>query len=133
MKQPTAKRDYIRHVLVVEDDHELAELLSNVLTYENCVVDIAPNGKDALDHLQLFEYEAVVCDLMMPRMDGEKLYEKVIADYPHLTKKFLFITGEARRHTEMTELIYRSKCPLLEKPFKMEQLTAMLRDMFDQS
>ena len=72
----------MHRVLVVDDDHDLAELLREVLTYDNCEVDIATNGMEAMDRLRTGEYDVVVCDLMMPRVDGEVLYNDVVRQIP---------------------------------------------------
>src|ERR1035438_6781630 len=84
----------MHRVLVVDDDHDLAVLLHEVLTYENCEVDIAGNGMEAMDCLRTGDYEAVVCDLMMPRVDGEAVYNDVVQNYPYLANRFLFVTGQ---------------------------------------
>lgn len=122
--------EYVNRVLVVEDDYELAELLSEVLTYENCTADIAANGMEALDRLRGADYEAVICDLMMPRVDGEALYNQAIKQYPYLADKFLFITGNPARRAGFTDFIYRTGNTVLEKPFEMEQLRTALKELF---
>ena len=48
MAKASRPSQVIHHVLVVEDDYELADLLSEVLTFENCTVDLASNGMEAL-------------------------------------------------------------------------------------
>lgn len=123
-------KDFIRPVLVVEDDHDLADLLAEVLTYENCTADVASNGMEALERLRGADYEAVICDLMMPRFDGEALYREVARHYPHLADRFLFITGNAARRGGLTDYIYSTGNTILEKPFEMEQLRAALQELF---
>jgi DNA-binding response OmpR family regulator len=125
------KTDLIRRVLVVEDDRDLAELLVEVLTYENCVTDVASNGQEALEQLRVYDYEAVICDLLMPRMNGQAFYSKVIQDHPYLAEKVLFISGELTHRSGMSEFVYQSGCQLLEKPFKIEALRSALRNLFD--
>jgi two-component system cell cycle sensor histidine kinase/response regulator CckA len=120
----------IHRVLVVEDDHELADLLSEVLTYENCTADLASNGMEAMEKLRGYDYDAVVCDLMLPRIDGEALYQQVAQQYPYLSDRFLFITGHATHRGGHTDFIYRSGNSLLEKPFEIEQLRAALKELF---
>jgi two-component system cell cycle sensor histidine kinase/response regulator CckA len=122
--------EYVHRVLVVEDDYQLAELLSEVLTYENCIADIAANGMEAMDMLRGADYEAVICDLMMPRVDGESLYNEVIRQYPYLAEKFIFITGNPGRRAGLADFIYRTGNTLLEKPFEMEQLRTALKELF---
>jgi CheY-like chemotaxis protein len=85
---------------------------------------------EALDKLRGADYEAVICDLMMPRFDGEALYNEVAKHYPYLADRFLFITGHAARRGGLTDFIYRTGNQLLEKPFEIEQLRAAMRDLF---
>lgn len=125
-----ADGQFIRRILVVEDDYELTTLLTEVLTFENCVVDVASNGLEAIEQLRAFDYEGVICDLMMPRMNGETFYQTVVRDYPYLAQKVLFITGELTRQAGLSDFVERSGCPLLEKPFKIEELRAHLRALF---
>ena len=120
---------YINNVLIVEDDHHLANWLAEVLTYENCMVDIASNGMEALDKLCATVYDAVVCDLMMPRIDGESLYKQVCKSYPYLNDKFVFITGLATIQGGMTDFIARGSCFLVPKPISTETLCAALGEV----
>ena len=126
-KQPVG---YMNRMLIVEDDLALAEVLAEVLTYENCVVDVVSNGMEALERLSGFDYEGIVCDLMLPRLAGEGLYREVARAYPHLAHKFLFITGEASSRGGLCDFIPRTGNALLEKPFEMSQFRDALRDLF---
>ena len=120
----------MRRVLVVDDDYELAELLREVLTYENCEADIAVNGMEAMDNLYAHDYEAILCDLMMPRVDGEALYQDVTRQFPYLSDRFLFITGQASRKAGFTDFIYHTGNHLIEKPFDVQELRRSLQEIF---
>ncbi len=124
--RPTA---YIKRVLIVEDDHQLAEMIAEVLTFENHLPDIAANGLEALDRLRTADYEAVICDLMLPGLDGERLYAEALKEFPFLAEKFLFITGQAASRAGLTDFIYRTGNTLLEKPFEVEQLRTALNEL----
>lgn len=126
--QPSPVR-IIPRVLVVEDDYQLADLLSEVLVRENVTPELAANGMEALEKLREADYEAVVCDLMMPRVDGHELYTTVAHEFPHLAGRFLFVTGQAVSRSGFTDFVYRSGSLLLEKPFDIEQLRAALREL----
>jgi D-sedoheptulose 7-phosphate isomerase len=126
-KRPVA---FIRQVLVVENDYELSQMLSEVLTYENCTVDVATNGMDALEKLRGSGYDAVICDLLLPRLDGESLYQEAAKLYPYMADRFIFITGQAGRQAGLTDFIYRTGNVLIEKPFEVEQIRAALREVF---
>ena len=126
--EPRPKR-VMHRVLVVDDDHDLAELLREVLTFENCEVDVAGNGMEAMDCLRTGDYEAVLCDLMMPRIDGEVLYNDVVRDYPFLANRFLFITGQPSRKAGFSDFVWRTGNQLIEKPFDIQQLRTAIREV----
>jgi DNA-binding response OmpR family regulator len=58
------------HVLIVEDEKKMAELLKKGLEEENHSVSLAFDGRDALEMAQSSEYDAIVLDLMLPGIDG---------------------------------------------------------------
>jgi CheY-like chemotaxis protein len=128
-----AKRteQFMRRILLAEDDHAFADLLCEVLTFENCTVDLVSNGMEAMDLLRTRDYDAIISDLMMPRMGGEALYEEVCRMYPYLVDKFLFISSQATVRGGMGDFIHGTGNALLEKPFEMEQFREALQELFD--
>jgi DNA-binding response OmpR family regulator len=58
------------HVLIVEDEKKMAELLKKGLEEENHSVSLVHDGRDALEMAQALEYDAIVLDLMLPGIDG---------------------------------------------------------------
>jgi CheY-like chemotaxis protein len=118
----------MRRVLVVDDDYDLAQLLREVLTYDNCEVDIATNGMEAMDRLRAEEYDAVICDLMMPRIDGEVLYHDVVRQFPFLANRFIFVTGQASRKAGFSDFVERTGNHLIEKPFDLPAFRAAVQD-----
>src|SRR6185436_17702149 len=80
-------------VLLVDDEIMLLNSLARVLR-RNCDVTTADNGVRALEILQDDQaFDTIICDLMMPRIDGPALYSEVMRKYPHLLDKFVFISG----------------------------------------
>ena len=129
MAEPSRQTQVVHHVLVVEDDYELADLLSEVLILDNCTVDLASNEMEAIEKLGEADYEAIICDLMMPRMDGETLYNQATKQFPYLADRFLFITSQAARQTGFANFVFRTGNNLLEKPLDIEQLRAALKEL----
>ena len=125
-----SQKKVMHRVLVVDDDHDLAELLREVLIYENCEVDVASNGLEAMECLHAGDYQAILCDLMMPRMDGEALYQEVVREYPYLADRFLFVTGQASRKAGFSDFIYRTGNHLIEKPFEILELRNAVSELF---
>jgi CheY-like chemotaxis protein len=65
MEEKTMKK-----VLVVDDDESIRRLLLTLLHFEGYEVDTACDGIEAIERLAAADYDAVVLDLMMPRLDG---------------------------------------------------------------
>jgi DNA-binding response OmpR family regulator len=124
---------FMHRILLVEDDFALADLLFEVLTFENCTVDRVSNGMEALDLLGSGTYDAIISDLMMPRMSGEALYREVERSYPFLADKFLFISSQSTVRGGMGDFIQGTGNTLLEKPFEMEQFHEALRELLERS
>ena len=118
----------MRRVLVVDDDYDLAQLLREVLTFDNCEVEIATNGMEAMDILRAGEFDAVICDLMMPRLDGEALYNDVVREYPFLASRFVFVTGQASRKAGFSDFVSRTGNHLIEKPFDLPAFRAAVQE-----
>jgi len=79
-------------ILIVEDDPAVSELLVAVLSGEG-VVDTAANGKIALDKIRKQYYRLVISDIDMPVMDGMALFRRAVAEFKHIDRRFLFLTG----------------------------------------
>ena len=60
----------MQKILIAEDDRELRELFSHVLTKNGYAVTGVSDGKEALDALDSDYYDVIISDIMMPRMDG---------------------------------------------------------------
>jgi DNA-binding response OmpR family regulator len=75
MEQPNSVRQYanvyeFKTILLVDDDQQLAESLQWILADESFVVDVAHDGDEAMLKVSANQYDAVVCDIMMPHMRG---------------------------------------------------------------
>ena len=64
-------------VLIAEDEIELAKGLKYLLEKQNVAVDIVHNGLDAMDYFHRLQYEVIVLDIMMPKLDGISVLEKI--------------------------------------------------------
>ncbi|MCM1086540.1 MAG: response regulator [Muribaculaceae bacterium] len=71
-------------ILLVEDDRETASFVKSGLELEGMAVDTAIDGQDGLEHFQKNEYDLVLLDLEMPRMNGEELVIKIRNINPYI-------------------------------------------------
>ena len=110
------------HMLLVEDDPIVRELLARLLSLSGQTVREAPGGVEALALLQSERFDAVVLDHLMPKMTGVQLLEKLRAmgvDIP-----IGFITA-SRGHPDI-ENLRRRAVPVLFKPFTVPELKMFL-------
>ena len=57
-------------LLIVEDDWEICELLQEVLTARQYVVDVANDGQTGWDYVEMSDYDLILLDVMLPKLDG---------------------------------------------------------------
>jgi len=64
-------------VLVVEDEPDLLRSLAQALREEGYAVDVAADGNDGLFKAESWDYDAIVLDIMLPRLDGWQVLERL--------------------------------------------------------
>ncbi|MEO3428796.1 PAS-domain containing protein [Pelagibius sp. CAU 1746] len=113
-------------VLVVDDEPDITGFLVEILEAAGHAVDVAASGESALAKLEQRDYQAIVCDLRMPHLDGPGLYEALKAQKPHLLERMIFATGDLLNETTDTFLKSTGR-PCVEKPF----LPAQIRELVE--
>ncbi len=85
---------YRARVLVVEDEHELRQLIAHWLETRNYQVTEAADGRDAVELLEAgLEPDVILLDLTMPRMNGRAFLEWLRADPRHQDRKVIVASG----------------------------------------
>ncbi|HVO30050.1 MAG TPA: ATP-binding protein, partial [bacterium] len=122
---PTAERTRGR-VLVVDDEPLIVLAVRRALGPDVDVVH-AGGGRDALARIaEDGAFDAIVCDLMMPEVDGIEFFERTREQKPGLEKRIVFLTGGAFT-PRAREFVARDGLTVVEKPFDAEQLRAVVR------
>ena len=111
-----------RRVLVVDDDPLVRELLSSVLTHESLDVDIAANGREALELIRTRPYAVMLLDLLMPEMNGFDVLKEMEEDARPVV---LVITGADQ--STVSELDARIVHGIVRKPFEPLELAELVR------
>ena len=106
-------------ILVVDDEREVAAVLVELLEGHGHRVDVAGDGAQALARLAAEPYDAILCDSKMPALDGVRLYLEVERRFPHLRRRFVFVTGDAL-NAEKARWFEAQGLPYLTKPFDPE-------------
>ncbi|WP_163996645.1 hybrid sensor histidine kinase/response regulator [Pyxidicoccus caerfyrddinensis] len=112
-------------ILIVDDEPKLALTLGMLLEEEHNVTRTL-QAREALELIHAGPlFDAILCDLMMPEMTGEQLFEAVLAAHPEQARRMIFMTGGAftpgARH-----FLEHVKNPRLIKPFRVDELEATL-------
>ena len=113
------------HVLVIEDDYDIAENIADYLEVKGHVSDFASNGVQGLQLALENEYDVIVLDIMMPGMDGLT----VCREFRKKAKKHVPILMLTARDTLADKLagFDSGTDDYLVKPFALEELEARLR------
>ena len=112
-----------RHVLIVEDNLQLATSYKEILEIQGYEVSLAPDGAEALKHVLVNHTDAIICDLQMPKLEGDLFYATVERIQPSLARRFVFVTGMAGNE-HFQKFIATVDAPVLRKPVLVTALLA---------
>ena len=132
IEEQGAEKREARHVLVVEDDSELAGMLDYFLRSRGYQVTSVSNGVDGLRSIMGRDYDAILCDMVMPQMPGDMFYLAVRRVRPHLCDRFIFITAHQER-PRVKEFLNQVSEMVLRKPFNLDDLATLLQRLFRES
>jgi len=105
-----------RRVLVVDDEDDVREVLSEILASAGHRVDTAVSGRSALSQLQAARYDVILSDVRMPDMDGLGLLAEIRRQWPEQAKHVVFISGDTLS-SGLGEQAAAGELRVLEKPF----------------
>jgi excisionase family DNA binding protein len=108
-------------VLVVDDEASIRDLLAKTLALAEYDVDVAPDGRTALERMRMYPYDLLIADLKMPGMDGLTVIreaKRYKADLP-----VIIITGFSTESSAI-EAVNLGVAGYLTKPFRVPQVLA---------
>lgn len=115
-----------RRVLIIDDEESIRRALVRLLVREWQVVE-AGSGSEALEVLDRDDaFDAVLCDLMMPGMDGMAFFDRVTQEHPRIAGRILFITGGAVTPGARQFVDGLPADRIVTKPFDTHQLASAL-------
>ena len=113
-------------LLLAEDEIAMSEAVVDILTYHKYSVDAVYNGADALEYALTGQYDGVIMDIMMPKMDGIEALKKLRA--AGCAVPVLLLTAKAEVEDRIRGLDAGAD-DYLPKPFAMGELLARVRAM----
>lgn len=113
-------------ILIVEDELDLQEAIADGLRIEGYAVDTCDDGEAAYELIYEVNYDLVVLDLNLPKMDGLEVLEKIRDEKPEL--KVLILSARSSVHDKVKGLDIGAN-DYLVKPFDFAELEARIRNL----
>ncbi|HEY8958381.1 sigma-54 dependent transcriptional regulator [Chitinophaga sp.] len=118
------------NILIIDDEKSIRKTLTEILTYEGYKIDEAADGMEGFKMFQAKSYDAVLCDIKMPKMDGLEFLEKareVNGDIP-----IIMVSGHGNIDTAV-EAVKKGAYDYISKPPDLNRLLITLRNAMDKS
>jgi DNA-binding response OmpR family regulator len=111
-------------ILVIEDEHRIAQSLKKGLEQERFAVDVAYDGLDGFDLATTEEYDLILLDLMLPGKDGASICQELRDK--NINIPILILTAKGQVEDKVT-LLNTGADDYLTKPFSFDELLARVR------
>jgi two-component system copper resistance phosphate regulon response regulator CusR len=115
---------HVMRILVVEDEHRIAQALKEGLEQEAYAVDACYDGEDGYNTANAQDYDLIILDVMLPGIDGFEVCKKLRADGNHTP--VLMLTAKDQNH-DIVHGLDTGADDYLSKPFSFEVLLARVR------
>jgi two-component system copper resistance phosphate regulon response regulator CusR len=113
-------------ILIVEDDMPLAKFLNRELSLKLFAVDLSHDGEAALERIHEANYDLVILDLNLPKMDGMAFLKHVRAKHPHMP---VLVLTARNRTQDLVHSLEQGADDCLIKPFSFLELLARVRSL----
>ncbi len=117
-------------ILVIDDERSIRNTLSDILSLEGHKVDVAEDGEQGFKKASESKFDAVFCDIKMPKMDGLEVLAKLHDSFPELP--IVMISGHGDIETAV-ESIKNGAFDYIQKPLDLNRLLVTLRNALDRS
>jgi signal transduction histidine kinase len=112
-------------ILVVDDEPHILHYMKATLETWGHRVDVASDGSQALKRALTHPFDAIICDLRMPRLGGREMFQNLVRMHPGVAQRMIFATGDTVRGDTLQFLESLGR-PYLHKPFTLAELRDVL-------
>ena len=117
-------------ILIIDDERAIRKTLTEILSYEGFKVDEASDGEEGFRKFTEKTYDAVLCDIKMPKLDGLEFLEKAVAHNPDVP--IVMVSGHGNIETAV-EAVRKGAFDYISKPPDLNRLLITLRNAMDRS
>lgn len=121
-----------KKLLLIDDDPNLILLVKDYLEFRGYEVVTAENGREALEVLEKETLDMIICDVMMPEMDGYSLVSAIRSDPKTSWMPILFLSAKGQSHDRVKGLNIGADVYMV-KPFEPEELVAQVESSLKQA
>jgi two-component system NtrC family sensor kinase len=120
-------RGTLARILAIDDEELVLRMLQRALAEHELVT-----ARDGIEALEILErtyrpFDAVLCDVVMPRMGGTEVWKAVARRWPELVPRFVVVSGGVLEDADR-RFLYESGVRIVWKPFSLDELRDVVRD-----
>lgn len=115
-------------ILVIDDERAIRNTLTEILSFEGYKVEEASDGAEGLKKILNNNYDCVICDIKMPKIDGIEVLEKVMVEKPDT--QIIVLSGHGNIETAV-EAVKKGAFDYISKPPDLNRLLITLRNAME--
>ncbi len=117
-------------ILIIDDETNIRNTLREILEYENYEVEEAPDGEKGFELIRSKDFDVVLCDIKMPKLDGIEVLEKMVESGKEVP--FIMISAHGTIETAV-EATKKGAFDFIQKPPDLNRLLLTIRNAMDKS
>jgi len=118
------------NILIVDDEKAIRKTLSEILSYEGYKIDEAGDGEEGIRKFREKEYDVILCDIKMTKMDGIEFLDKAKEANPDIP--IIMISGHGTIETAV-EAVKKGAYDYISKPPDLNRLLITIRNAMDKT
>src|SRR5580704_4197331 len=115
-------------ILVIDDEKAIRKALTEILTFEGFVVDEGADGAEGAKKIKEGNYDCILCDIKMPKMDGLEVLQMAKEEKPDTP--FIVISGHGNIETAV-DAVKKGAYDYISKPPDLNRLLITIRNAMD--
>ncbi len=117
-----------QNILVIDDEKSIRKVLGEILSFEGFTVDEAADGAEGIKKIRESNYDCILCDIKMPKMDGLEVLQIAQQEKPDIP--FIVISGHGNIETAV-DAVKKGAYDYISKPPDLNRLLITIRNAMD--
>lgn len=117
-------------ILVIDDEKAIRRSITEILEFENHLIDEAEDGLIGFDKAIKNNYDVILCDIKMPKLDGEELLSKLLKE--NINSSIIMMSGHGTIDTAVSA-VKKGAYDYLAKPIDLNRLLVSIKNALDKT